>query len=425
MITIVTIALKDLLHFFRSVFSLVMMFVVPLLIPALIYFAFGNNNSEGGGFDLPPVKVAAVNLDQPDPGLGWSASQLLIEYLQSPEATGMVSLATATDEAAARRAVQQKEADVALIIPAGFTSAALEPDQAAEIQLINEPALTIGPQVVKALVNGFLDGLSGAKIAVGVAKFQLALRGETLKDVTAQAIVDQYTAWVHATTHSDTQASGAPLVRLESPSGLPTQSMSVSGMIGPITAAMIIFFVFFTGANGASMIVQEEEDGTLARLFTCPTRLSMILGGKFLSVLITLALQCLVLVLAGRFIFGIQWGQPLTVAMVVLALIVSASGFGVFAMSFIRTTRQIGIVVGGGMVLMAMVGGLYTAFIPDMPAVLSIVALITPQGWAMRAWKLALAGAGPTEVILPAGILLALGLAFYGGSIFSFRRRFA
>ncbi len=419
-----TITFKDLLHFFSSAFSLVMMFVVPLLIPALIFLAFGKIDSAGGGFDVPAVNVVAVNLDQPDPRSGWSASQLLIDYLQGPEASDMLSLVVLPDEAAALRAIQQKEASVALIIPAGFTAAALVPEQAAEIRLISEPALNIGPQVVKAVVNGFLDGLSGAKIAVSVTKFQLALHGPVLDDAATQAIVDRYTAWVHATTHSS-EADGTALVQLESPSGLPTQVLSASGMIGPITAAMIIFFVFFTGANGASMIVQEEEDGTLARLFTCPTRLSTILGGKFLSVLITLALQSLILLLAGRFLFGIQWGQPLTVALAMLALIVAASGFGVFAMSFIRTTRQTGIVMGGVMVLMAMVGGLYTAFIPDMPAVLSTIALVTPQGWAMRAWKLAMAGTGPLETLLPAGVLLALGVAFYAASVFIFRKRFA
>ncbi len=419
------IAIKDLLHFFRNGFSLVMMFAVPLLIPAVIFLAFGNSSAGGGGFDVPAVKVVAVNLDQPDLQIGWSASQLMIEYLQGPEAADMLSLVIAADEAEARHRVQQKEADVALIIPPGFTAAVLDPSQAAEILLINEPTLTIGPQIVKSVINGFLDGLSGAKIAVSVAKFQLALRGVTLKDPAAQAIVDRYTAWVHATTHSAAQDAEATPVQLETPSGKSTQALSAGGMIGPVTAAMIIFFVFFTGANGASMIVREEEDGTLARLFTCPIHLSTILGGKFLSVLVTLVLQVGVLLLAGRFIFGIQWGRPLAVALAALALVMAASGFGVFAMSFIRTTRQTGIVLGGGMVLLAMVGGLYTAFIPDMPAVLSTIALVTPQGWAMRSWKLAMAGSSFSEVLLPAGILLVLGMAFYAASIFTFRKRFA
>ena len=39
---VLDIALKDLLRSFRSAFALVMMFVAPLLITGLIYFAFGS-----------------------------------------------------------------------------------------------------------------------------------------------------------------------------------------------------------------------------------------------------------------------------------------------------------------------------------------------------------------------------------------------
>ena len=38
---ILDIALKDLKHIFKSIFSLVMMFGAPLLITGLLYFAFG------------------------------------------------------------------------------------------------------------------------------------------------------------------------------------------------------------------------------------------------------------------------------------------------------------------------------------------------------------------------------------------------
>jgi ABC-2 type transport system permease protein len=195
-------------------------------------------------------------------------------------------------------------------------------------------------------------------------------------------------------------------------------------MIGPVMAGMIIFFVFFTGANSASMIIQEDEDGTLARLYTTPTSLKKILGGKLASVVVTLAIQVFILLFASRFIFNIQWGAPLTVLPVIVGLVSAASGFGIFLMSFIRTSQQAGIVQGGVMTLMGMLGGLFTAFIQDTPAALNTIALFTPQGWAMRSMKLALAGARPLEVLVPVAILLAMGFIFYMASIFTFRRRF-
>lgn len=82
------IALKDLLRSFRSAFALVMMFLVPLLITGLIYFAFGSMLGGDGGFGLPLTQVQIVNLDQPDPDSGFSVGQMLVEFLQNEGAGG-------------------------------------------------------------------------------------------------------------------------------------------------------------------------------------------------------------------------------------------------------------------------------------------------------------------------------------------------
>jgi ABC-type multidrug transport system permease subunit len=153
-----------------------------------------------------------------------------------------------------------------------------------------------------------------------------------LSEAAALKVAERYITWVQATAHSHSGEQAAPLVQLESPSGSATKP-GVSGMIGAIMAGILIFFVFFTGANSAAMIIQEEEDGTLARLYTTPTSLTMILGGKFVSVLITLALQTFILLFAARLIFSIQWGAPATVLLVILALVIAASGFGILVMS--------------------------------------------------------------------------------------------
>src|SRR5512139_4100179 len=99
------IALKDLLRSFRSAFLLVMMFVAPMLITALLYFAFGR--SGGGGFQLPVTRVLVANLDRADPRSGLAAGQMLAEYLQSEEMSALLQVNIAADEAAARAAVER------------------------------------------------------------------------------------------------------------------------------------------------------------------------------------------------------------------------------------------------------------------------------------------------------------------------------
>ena len=72
-----------------------------------------------------------------------------------------------------------------------------------------------------------------------------------------------------------------------------------------------------------------------------------------------------------------------------------------------------------------MLGGLFTTWVVNLPAALDTLTLAMPQGWALRSWKLALAGAHPNEVFLPVVVLLAMGTAFFVVGVRLFRKRFA
>jgi len=238
-------------------------------------------------------------------------------------------------------------------------------------------------------------------------------------------VIQKYTAWVKSNGHDESQA--APRLSIVSPAGTAQEQNTnqSAGMIGPIMAGMMVFFVFFMGANGADSIIREDEQGTLARLFTTPTTISSILGGKFIGIVICLCIQVAVLLLASTFLFGIQWGQPATILLVSLALVAASSGFGLLLMSFVRNSRQTGPVLGGVMMITGMLGGLFTTGIPNLSAAVDKVTLVIPQGWALLSWKLALSGAGPIQVIVPVLVLLALGLIFFAAGVARFRRRYA
>jgi ABC-2 type transport system permease protein len=195
-------------------------------------------------------------------------------------------------------------------------------------------------------------------------------------------------------------------------------------MIGPIMAGMMIFFVFFMGANGAESIIREHEEGTLARLFVTPASALSILTGKFIGVFVTLIVQTAVLLGASAAIFHISWGQPLSVVLATFGLIVAATGFGIMLMSFIKNTRQTGPILGGVLMITGMVGGLVTNGIPNVPKVMDTIALSMPQGWAMHTWKLSLTGSDPATLVLPTLVLIVLGLIFFTLGLTLFRRRF-
>ena len=423
----IAIALKDLSHTFRSPFSMVMMFGAPLLITGLLYFAFGSMAGGGEGTAIPTTRVQVVNLDQPTAQAnGLAAGQMLVDFLQGDDLKDVLETTVAPDEASARAAVKTQDAGVAVIIPPDLSQAVLTPDDQASVILYQDPTLTIGPGIVKDLVNHFLDGFSGSKIAANVTVAQLTSEGATAGEAIGAAVAQEYAAWFQTSEHGggEDTSSGMTIVAPQGDEQSAEQGTG-AGMIRTIMAGMMIFFVYFMGANGAESIVREDEDGTLARLSTTPTSQAMILGGKFLGVLVALILQTLVLLVASMLIFRIDWGEPLTIVLVTGAMIVAATGFGVMVMSFVKTTRQTGPVLGGVLVVTGMPGGLFTNGIPNLPSSFNTIMLISPQGWAMQAWKLTLSGANPPDVLLYARVMVLLGIAFFTVGVAIFRKRFA
>ncbi len=97
--------------------------------------------------------------------------------------------------------------------------------------------------------------------------------------------------------------------------------------------------------------------------------------------------------------------------LVSLGLIVASAGFGVMLMSFIKSSRQTGPVLGGVMTLTGYAGRpVHHRLSPIFRRALISVTLLTPQGWALQGWKLALSGAGVGQTLVPVVVMLVMGL---------------
>jgi ABC-2 type transport system permease protein len=315
---VLDIARKDLFRSFKTPFAVIMMFGAPLLITGLLFFAFGSMADGGDGFALQAVRLRIANLD--DPGAqdsGLAAGQMLVDFVKSDDLADLLDVTMADSEAAARRAVETQQADVALIIPVDFTTAALTPGREATVIQYQDPTLTIGPGIVQDLVRQFLDGFSGAKITANVVPAQLRAHGVVADSMVAQEAAQTYATWLESSGHDhDGTGERSSTLQIRSPSASQQKSEEGGGIIGHIMIAMTIFFAFFMGANAAESIIREDEEGTLERLFTTPTSRTTVLGGKFVAVLLTLVIQIVVLLVASSLIFGIRWGQPLSVLLV-------------------------------------------------------------------------------------------------------------
>ncbi len=420
---VLDVALKDLRHNLRNGTMVFIMFLLPLLTNGLLYFAFGAIAGGGEGFDVQVTRVQVVNLDEPPAAYGgFSAGQMLADFLQDETLADLIEVAAAGDEQSARTAVDRREAGVAVIIPAGFTSAALAPEGEAAVTLYADPTLTLGPAVVEEIVRQFVDGFAGAGIAAQVASGQLAERGLPADAMLLSQAGTQYGAWAAAVGEELGQGG---LLDVADPPGETAPVDFMTQILGDVMTGMLVFYAFLAGGHCAQSIIREDEQGTLARLFTTSTPRSVILGGKLMAVFFTVIVQVLVSMLMAGFIFGLSWGKAVPAALAVLGLVAASAGFGVFIMSFPRTTRQAGPVLGSIIPVTAMAGGLYTTGFANMPKAFDTIALFTPQGWALRAWNVARAGGVPLEVLVPAGVALAFGVVAFMAGAFVIRRRFA
>jgi len=417
---ILDIAFKDIKRSLRSGFGVVMMFIVPIMIPAIIYAAFGSSlsgSSDGGSsFNFAVTRVVVANLDR---GTGQSAGAILTDFLQSKELKMLVTTSVADDEAAARDQVNNKQADVAVIIPADFSQAAYMGNGTANIVLYHDPTLTLGPLIVKQVLAQIADGFSGARITLNVAGQQSG----TLDAATTQAIAQQYAQWAQ-TQGAQQQGGQHPMLTIQAPPSK-TINKSSANMMSSMIVGMLVFFAFYTAAIMAQSILKEEEDGTLPRLFTTPTARAAILGGKFVAIFLMVMIQVTVVMIIASLLFKITWGDPLLVALSNVGLVICAAGFGLFLLSFIKNTRQAGPMIGGVLTVTAMLGGLYSMTIPNAPAFMDTISLFMPQGWVMRSWKLTLNGGQLMDVLLPVLVAVAIGAVLFGIGTLNFRRRYA
>ena len=429
------IALKDMLRSFRSFFAIVFMFVVPLLVTGMFYFMFGNI-AESDGFNMPRTKVIIANMDEGGPKFqvnpknipggkkADSMGELVVSILESDEMAELIEVSFAPDPDAARAAVDSQDAQVAIVIPENFSKEFADIYGDSVIEFYQDPTLTIGPEIIRAIMNRFMDGMSGVKIAVRIfmedaEPEELMLTGQVVEgylEVSLAEEDDVEDALLDVRAPSSVQESDAE------------QSENILlSIISPIMGGMMIFYAFFTGASTAQSILKEDEERTLPRLFTTPTSQATILGGKLLSVFLTTSVQVIVLLLAAGLIFKIHWGEPTSIFLMATGIIFSASTFGVFLNSFLKDTKQGGVLFGGVLTVTGMLG-MISIFAMNSPAAAQLgnsVSLLVPQGWAVRGLMQSMNGDPITGLVVNTLILLGWSVAFFIIGVWRFNKRYA
>lgn len=421
------IALKDLTRSFRSLFAVGMMVVAPLMLTGLIYFAFGGMS--GGDVSMTAIKVGVVNADRlpADSVLNAPIGDNIRSMFFDDSVKSWITATDYADETSARAAVNHQEIGVAVIIPESFTGRYLDGAKDTPVLIISDPTLSIGPAVVEDMVTMMVDGVASGGIALQTIMEREQVNGIEPDRTQIPAWIQRYGDWYREFQRDLFHHPEKAALVLVAPSAGKTETADpIQKMMGLTMAGQMIFFAFFTGAYSMMSILGEAEEGTLARLFTTPTDRTSILTGKFVAVFITVILQGLVLMVAGHYAFKINWGEPLGALVALTGQVIAATGLGVLLIAFVKNTRQGGPVLGGGLTALGMLGGLFTANMPNgLPAAMNVIANFTPQGWVLKSWRMVMDGQPVRELLLPLIVLTVMGVIMFAIGATLFKRRFA
>ncbi len=185
-----------------------------------------------------------------------------------------------------------------------------------------------------------------------------------------------------------------------------------------------VMFAFFLVLTVGWVFVAERRQGTLKRLRAAPVTRGQVLLGKLLPCYLVSLGQGTFLLVAGRLLFGMRWGPehwPLVQQAGLLLLVVActslaAMGLALLVAALARTEVQVALFGAVPVLVLALVGGCVLP--PEMmPERTRELTRLTPQGWALEAYRELLVSSGPAGphldiVWLACAVLAAFGIGF-------------
>jgi ABC-2 type transport system permease protein len=192
--------------------------------------------------------------------------------------------------------------------------------------------------------------------------------------------------------------------------------------------AWLIFGMFFVVIPIAGVLIQERNEGTLARLATLRVPPAAILGGKLLAFIALNWVQLVFMLLVGRWLVPLLGGDALSLAvhpgwfaLMVLATSAAAVGLALLIASFTRNFEHAAALGGGLNVVLAAIAGVMVPRVL-MPPGMQTVSAWSPMGWALDGMQSVFLGAPTPDVVLPrAGLLIGFAVVCFVGSAWLLR----
>lgn len=185
--------------------------------------------------------------------------------------------------------------------------------------------------------------------------------------------------------------------------------------------SQLVLFMFLTGVTSSAALIQSRRLGVSKRTLAAPVGSLQVVLGEALGFLGVSVFQGLYIVAATAVLFGVDWGDPLGVAvlLVVFACVSAATGM-LFGALFRNDQQAIGVSIFAGLGLAALGGAMVPLelFGDGMRA----AARAIPHSWAVDGFALLLRhGASVVDVLPHVGVLAAFTVLLFALAAWRFR----
>jgi len=372
---ILTLAANDLRLTLRDRATFVWMLALPL---ALMWM-FGSINRSG-----PPPRASLAVLDRDG---GWLSRAVIAELADPGNQLDLTSLPPGSPTAGKDLPPR------VLLIPAGFTANVIAGHQQTlrleeQSNARQDYSLAVQASLVRVLVR-----MVGRLAEVGPA---------SAGDQRGTEVEKRFAAL----------AGRPPLVRVAvktAGGGHPVPTGFAQSVPGTLTMTVLMMTVIF----GAVFLTLEKRQGMIRRQATLPLPRGAIFLGKLFGRFLMGALQAVILLAAGRWLFGLSLGtSPLGLTLLVTAFLLAVASLSTLLGVLVASPEQASAIGWVSSMVLAALGGCWWPS-EVMPRWLWRAAHVLPTPWAMDGFHALLSfGHGVQAVLLPAAVLVGFAVVF-------------
>lgn len=362
------------------------MVIIPLFITVATGYALRYRK-------LNVIPIAVVDEDVSD------YSTTLLKRLSGKEGIRVLVVSRAE----ALKMLEGNEVEGIFIIKDGFGKKITEGNTMHLIDMASSPSSFSAEFTGEVVAGEVMRFITSNKAADWILK-QYSQHGKPVSGSFAAEVIE----------FADSQWEPEPLMTIEYTESDSGGAYKLEGISLPASTAtsagLVIVFIMLYVLFSSGWLIEERRNGTLKRIASGPGAVILSFAGSVLSLTISGMLLIILFSIINKVIFGIDLFPGMLSYVVFFAYLLSVISISMLLSSLLKTPAQLQSAAPIFALLTGFAGGCFWNFV-EMPKHLDRLAMLTPQGWALKGINRLLVNPKDISVIiLPVVVLLLIPL---------------